>query len=106
MKSYRFSIVLVIIQQLLFAVDTTAIHQLGGSISLTQIGFLRSVGGMALVLCLAPTRGWRVFHTKHPFLQAARALFTVGYTWVLILGYALMPLSDITAPAMPTMTAP
>src|SRR5690348_6826479 len=71
MKSCRFSIVLVIIQQFLFAVDTTAIHWLGGSISLTQIGFLRSVGGMVLVLCLAPTLGWRVFHTEHPFLQAA-----------------------------------
>jgi hypothetical protein len=52
MKSYRFSIFLVIVQQFLFAVDTTAIHRLGGSISLTQVGFLRSFGGMALVLCL------------------------------------------------------
>src|SRR5919112_6676408 len=97
MKSCRFSIFLIIVQQFLFAVDTTAIHQLGGSISLTQIGFLRSAGGMALVLCLAPTLGWRVFHTRHPYIQAARALFTVGYTWVLILGYTLMPLSDATA---------
>ena len=86
MRSYRFSIVLVIVQQFLFAVDTTAIHRLSGSISLMQIGFLRSIGGMALVLCLAPTLGWRVFCTQHPFLQAARALFTVGYTWVLIVG--------------------
>src|SRR4051794_29106399 len=95
--SYRFSIILVVIQQFLFAVDTTAIHRLGGSISLIQVGFLRSIGGMVLVLCLAPTLGWRVFYTQHPFLQAARALFTVGYTWVMILGYALMPLSDATA---------
>jgi drug/metabolite transporter (DMT)-like permease len=97
MRSYRFSIILVIIQQFLFAIDTTAIHRLGGSISLIQVGFLRSIGGMALVFCLAPALGWRVFYTQHPFLQAARALFTVGYTWVLILGYALMPLSDATA---------
>jgi hypothetical protein len=55
MKSGRFSIVLVVVQQFLFAVDTTAIHWLGGSISLMQVGFLRSIGGMALVLCLAPT---------------------------------------------------
>jgi drug/metabolite transporter (DMT)-like permease len=97
MKSYRFSIVLVIIQQFLFAVDTIAIHRLAGSISLTQVGFLRSLGGMVLVLCIAPTLGWRVFQTRHPFLQTARALFTIGYTWVLILGYTFMPLSDATA---------
>src|SRR5919107_4024326 len=97
MRSCRFSIALVIVQQFMFAVDSMAIHRLGGSISLTQVGFLRSIGGMALVLCLAPTLGWRVFRTRHPFLQAARALFTVGYTWVLILGYALMPLSNATA---------
>jgi drug/metabolite transporter (DMT)-like permease len=97
MKSGRFSIVLVVVQQFLFAVDTTAIHWLGGSISLMQVGFLRSIGGMALVLCLAPTLGWGVFYTRHPFLQAGRALFTVGYTWVLIIGYALMPLADATA---------
>jgi hypothetical protein len=52
MKSYHFGIFLVIVQQFLFAVDTTAIRRLGGSISLTQVGFLRSFGGMALVLCL------------------------------------------------------
>jgi drug/metabolite transporter (DMT)-like permease len=97
MKSCRFSIVLIIIQQFLFAADTVAIHRLAGSVSLTQVGLLRSMGGIALVLCLAPSLGWRVFHTRHPFLQAARALFTVGYTWVLLVGYASMPLSDATA---------
>src|SRR3954451_20133711 len=96
MRHYRLTIILVIVQQFLFAIDTTAIHRLSGSISLTQVGLLRSIGGMALVLCLAPTLGWRVFHTRHPFLQAARAFFTVGYTCVLIVGYAWMPLSDAT----------
>jgi drug/metabolite transporter (DMT)-like permease len=97
MRSCRLSIALVIVQQFLFAVDTMAIHRLGDSISLMQVGFLRSIGGMALVLCLAPTLGWRVFHTRHPYIQAARALSTVGYTCVLILGFTLMPLSDATA---------
>jgi drug/metabolite transporter (DMT)-like permease len=97
MRSYRFSIVLIIIQQFLFAVDIMAIHRLSGSISLAQIGFLRSIGGMAFAFCLLPTLGWHAFYTRHPFLQAARALFTVGYTWILIIGYALMPLSDAVA---------
>lgn len=97
MKSYRFSIVLIIVQQFLFAVDTAAIHRLGASISLSQIGLLRSLGGMALVFCLAPASGWRVFYTRHPFLQATRALFTVGYTWILIFSFASIPLADATA---------
>jgi drug/metabolite transporter (DMT)-like permease len=37
------------------------------------------------------------FLYRHPFVQAAHALFTVGYTWVLIVGYPSMPLSDATA---------
>jgi drug/metabolite transporter (DMT)-like permease len=97
MTNYRFGIALIVVQQFLFTVDMTTIHRLSGSISLTQIGFLRGIGGMVLGLCLASTIGWCVFYTRHPFLQAARSLFTVGYTWVLILGYTLMPLSNATA---------
>ena len=97
MKNYRFSITLTIVQQFLFASDTMAIHHLGGAIGLTQIGFLRSIGGIALGLSFALPVGWRTFHTRHPFLQLARALATVGYTWVLIFSFASIPLTDATA---------
>jgi drug/metabolite transporter (DMT)-like permease len=97
MTSYRFSIALVIIQQFLFTIDTMAIHHLGGAIAVTEIGFLRSIGGIALGLCFALPVGWRVFYTHHPYLQLTRALLTVGYTWVLIFSFALIPLADATA---------
>jgi drug/metabolite transporter (DMT)-like permease len=94
---YRLAIHLAIAQQLLFTVDIAAIHQLSGSVSLMQVGFVRSVGGVALALCLAPMIGWKVFHTRHPWLQATRAGASAAYVIVMIVSLAWMPLADATA---------
>jgi drug/metabolite transporter (DMT)-like permease len=82
-------------QQALLTVDTMAIHQLAGHVSLWQLGLLRSAGGLGLVACLAP--GWSVFTTRQPGLQAVRAIATVAYAWVLLYSFARMPFADATA---------
>jgi drug/metabolite transporter (DMT)-like permease len=97
MRSERIGILLMLIQQVLFTFDTAAMHRLAGSVSLWQIGLFRSIGGIGLVLCLAPSIGWAVFRTHHPTLQALRAAATVVYAWVLIYSFAVMPFADATA---------
>ena len=97
MRSERTGIRLILIQQLLFTLDTAAIHRLAGSVSLWQLGLFRSVGGLGLALCLAPSVGWAVFRTHHPTLQALRATVTVAYAWVLVYSFTVMPFADATA---------
>ena len=72
MTSERIGIVLMLIQQLLFTVDTAAIHRLAGSVSLWQLGLFRSIGGVSLALCsCAFDRLGGVSHTSLPPLLAA-----------------------------------
>ena len=97
MRSERIGIVLILVQQLLFTLDTAAIHSLAGSVSLWQLGLFRSIGGLVLALCLAPSIGWSVFRTHHPALQLLRAGTTIGYIWVLVYSFATMPFADATA---------
>jgi drug/metabolite transporter (DMT)-like permease len=97
MRSERAGISLMLIQQVLFTFDTAAMHRLAESVSLWQIGLFRSIGGIGLVLCLAPSIGWAVFRTHHPTLQALRSVATVAYAWVLIYSFAVMPFADATA---------
>ena len=73
MMRERIGIVLMLVQQILFTVDTAAIHHLAGSVSIWQLGLFRSIGGVGLALCLAPSIGWAVFRTRHPILQSVRA---------------------------------
>ena len=73
MRSERIGVVLILVQQFLFTLDTAAIHSLAGSVSLWQLGLLRSIGGLVLALCLAPSAGRSVFRTHHPVLQLLRA---------------------------------
>jgi len=97
MRSERIGIALILIQQLLFTLDTAAIHCLAGSVSLWQLGLFRSIGGLVLALCLAPSIGWAVIRTHHPILQLLRATVTVAYAWVLVYSFAVMPFADATA---------
>jgi drug/metabolite transporter (DMT)-like permease len=97
MRSERIWILLMLIQQVLFTFDTAAMHRLAGSVSLWQIGLFRSIGGIGLVLCLAPSIGWALFRTHHLTLQALRAATTVVYAWVLIYSLAVMPFADAPA---------
>ena len=97
MKSERIGIALMLVQQILFTLDTAAMHHLASSVSLWQLGLFRSIGGIGLALCLVPSIGWAVFRTHHPTLQAIRAAVTVAYAWVLIYSFAVMPFADATA---------
>jgi drug/metabolite transporter (DMT)-like permease len=97
MKNERIGILLMLIQQVLFTLDTAAMHRLAGEMPLRQIGLFRSIGGIGLVLCLAPPIGWAVFRTHHPWLQLLRAAATAAYAWVLIYSFAVMPFADATA---------
>jgi drug/metabolite transporter (DMT)-like permease len=97
MRSERTGILLILGQQLLFTLDTAAIHRLAGSVSLWQLGLCRSIGGLGLALCLAPSIGWAAFRTHHPTLQALRAAVTVAYAWVLVNSFTVMPFADATA---------
>lgn len=96
MRSERTGIALILVQQFLFTLDTAAIHRLAGSVSLWQLGLLRSIGGLGLVLCLAPSIGLAVFRTHHLMLQLVRAAVTVAYVWVLVYSFAAMPFADAT----------
>jgi drug/metabolite transporter (DMT)-like permease len=93
----RLGVGLMVAQQVLFTVDTAAIHQLAGHVSLWQLGLLRAVGGICLVACLAPAFGWQVFHTRQLGLQALRVTVTIAYAWVLIYSFAYIPFADATA---------
>lgn len=97
MRDERVGIALILAQQLLFTLDTAVIHHLSGQISLWQLGFLRSISGLGIAACLATTVGWAVFHTRHPVLQLVRSAATVGYAWVLIVSFSVMPYADATA---------
>jgi len=72
-------------------------HRLAGTVSLWQLGLFRSIGGIILASCLAPSVGWAVFRTHHPTLQLVRAAVIVAYAWVLIYSFTVMPFADATA---------
>jgi drug/metabolite transporter (DMT)-like permease len=93
----RIGIALMLAQQVLFFIDTAAIHRLGGHVGLAQLGFVRSIGGLLLALCLAPTVGWPVFYTAQPGTQLLRTGATLGYAWILIWSLTRLSLSDATA---------
>jgi drug/metabolite transporter (DMT)-like permease len=93
----RLGIILILCQQVLFTLDTAAIHELGRSVSLWQLGLARSIGGIILVCYLAPSRGWRVFYTVRPGVQVLRAASTVVYVWVTVYSFTVMPFADATA---------
>jgi drug/metabolite transporter (DMT)-like permease len=97
LRGERLGIGLTLIQQLFFTLDTAAIHWLGSSVTLWQLGFIRAIGGLMLVACLAPSLGWAVFHTRRPMVQAVRAWITVAYSWVIVYSFSIIPFADATA---------
>lgn len=91
----RIGIVLMLVQQILFTLDTAAMHRLASSVSLWQLGLFRSIGGISLAVCLVPCVGWAVFRTHHPTLQLVRAVLIVAYAWVLIYSFTVMPFTGV-----------
>jgi drug/metabolite transporter (DMT)-like permease len=97
MKGERIGIGLMVAQQVLFTLETVAIHQLSGQLSIMQIALLRSLGGIALVACLAPAVGWSVIRTRVPGLQILRATSSIGYLWIFAFSFTAIPFADATA---------
>jgi drug/metabolite transporter (DMT)-like permease len=97
MRSERVGILLILLQQFLFTLDTGGIHYLSGAASPSQLGFFRSAGGLALSLCLALSGRTAPFRTHRPVLQFIRVAASAAYSWVLIYSFAVMPFGDATA---------
>jgi drug/metabolite transporter (DMT)-like permease len=97
MKSEGTGICLMVAQQVLFTLETAAIHHLSGTLSVMQIALLRCIGGLALVGCLVPAVGWSVVRTRLPCLQILRAVASIGYMWVFAFSFTAIPFADATA---------
>ena len=97
MKSQRLAVGLMIVQAILFAVETAMIHHIGSRGSAMQLALLRSGAGVVLVGLLAWNTGWSVLKTNQLPLHLLRGLVSVIYLWVLMYSFAHMPFADATA---------
>jgi len=97
MKSQRLAVGLMIVQAILFAVETAMIHHIGSRGSAMQLALLRSGAGVVLVGLLAWNTGWSVLKTNQLPLQLLRGLVSVTYLWVLMYSFAHIPFADATA---------
>jgi drug/metabolite transporter (DMT)-like permease len=84
-------------QAALFAAETAAIHQIGGRLSVMQLGLLRSGAGVILALLLAREIGLGVTYTRQPALQLLRGAVSLLYLWVMIYSFGHLPFGDATA---------
>jgi drug/metabolite transporter (DMT)-like permease len=97
MKSQRVAIGLMIVQAILFAVETAMIHHIGSRSSAMQLALLRSGAGVVLVGLLVCNVGWAVLRTNQLPLQLLRGLVSVAYLWVMMYSFAHLPFADATA---------
>lgn len=93
----RLGIALIILQQTCFAVENAAIHQVGHGLSLTQFSFLRSTGGLLIVLCMLPSVGWAGLKTTQPKVTLMRGGVSIAYSFVMMFSLVSMPLADATS---------
>jgi drug/metabolite transporter (DMT)-like permease len=93
----RIGIALIIAQQVLFTIETTAVHQLAGALDVLQLSLLRASGGLGLAVCVAARSGWSVWRTEQLWLQFIRALVTIAYLLVLMYSFTALPFADATA---------
>ena len=97
MTGKQLGILLIILQQACFAAETSAIHQIGHSLTLMQLCLIRCTGGLLLVLCMLPSVGSSVLRTAQPKIQVLRAAVSIGYAFVLMYSFTTIPLADATA---------
>jgi drug/metabolite transporter (DMT)-like permease len=97
MRNQRLAVGLMIVQAILFAVETAMIHHIGPRASAMQLALLRGGGGLMLVGLLAWKGGWSVLKTNQLPLQLLRGSVSVFYLWVLMYSFARMPFADATA---------
>ena len=97
MAPHRLAIHLMILQAVLFAAETAAIHQIGTRLSVMQLALFRGVGGVVLAFLLACNFGLAVMRTGQLRLQLARGAVSLGYLWVMMYSFARMPFADATA---------
>lgn len=96
-SSECFAIRLMIVQGVLFAVETAAIHQIGSRISVVQLALVRAAGGLAIAVALARNVGLEVLRTRQLPLQLLRGGVGLLYLWVMIYSYGHLPFADATA---------
>jgi drug/metabolite transporter (DMT)-like permease len=97
LKNQRLAVVLMIVQAILFSVETGMIHHIGPRGSAMQLALLRSTAGLALVGLLAGKTGLSVLKTKQLPLQLLRGFVSVAYLWVYMYSFAHIPFADATA---------
>lgn len=96
MTAQQLSVRLMIVQGVLFAAETAAIHEIGTSVSFMQLALIRAAAGVVLAFLLAAS--WRrVASTRQMPLQLLRAGVTLLYMWVMIYSFARLPFADATA---------
>jgi drug/metabolite transporter (DMT)-like permease len=94
----RLGILLMVAQQLCFAAENAAIHQVGHDYGLMQLAFMRAAGCVVLALCLLPQAGgWSALRTQYPKVQLVRGVASIAYLAVLLYSLANMPLADASA---------
>ena len=97
MKNQRLAVGLMIVQAILFAIETAMVHHIGPRGSAMQLALLRSGAGLMLVGLLARKTGWAVLKTNQLRLQLLRGFVSVIYLWVLIYSFGHLPFADATA---------
>lgn len=97
MTPQRLAAHLMIAQAVLFAAETAAIHQIGAQVSVMQLAFLRSAGGIVLAFALVPKAGFGVIRTCQVGLQLLRGSTSLLYLWVMMYSFVHMPFADATA---------
>jgi len=91
------AIKLMIAQQACFAIETSVIHNIT-ALSLTQLAWLRALGGLGLVVILAPSIGLRAIGRTPQFgLQVLRGLVSASYLLVMMYTLPAIPIADWTA---------
>lgn len=97
MKNQRLAVGLMIVQAILFAIETAMVHHIGPRGSAMQLALLRSGAGLMLVGLLARKTGWAVLKTNQLRLQLLRGFVSVIYLWVLMYSFGHLPFADATA---------
>jgi len=86
-SGFRLGVLLAVVHQIGFTVETAAIHAFGASLTVAQMALLRCLGGISIALAWAATGGGiTALRSRHPKLQVVRGLTTAGYGFALMWG--------------------
>jgi drug/metabolite transporter (DMT)-like permease len=91
----RFAIRLMVVQAVLFSMETALVHYLGQALSIVQFGAVRGLGGVLTSMFFART--FNIFRTEQFRLHLIRGITALTYGWVLVYSFGQLPLADATA---------